>query len=187
MPWGRWLEGKSHGDEKATNGCIADDGDGLRGAGAGWELDRQFRERLRERNYRHGAGKSRGTSEFGCGRGRATRNFALATPEASSANASAPAADPGAAPAAKPKYVFGERDDYRWQLALGVEFFRFQSNLINASMVGLNTTVTYFTNDWFALEGNLVTGFAPADLRSRARKIFWRRRGNSGWNTQGEI
>ncbi len=89
----------------------------------------------------------------------ATRNFALATPEAS--NASAPAADPGAAPAAKPKYVFGERDDYRWQLALGVEFFRFQSNLINASMVGLNTTVTYFTNDWFAVEGNLVTGFAP--------------------------
>lgn len=91
----------------------------------------------------------------------ATRNFALGTPEPSSANASAPAADPGAAPAARPKYVFGERDDYRWQLALGVEFFRFQSNLINASMVGLNTTVTYFTNDWFALEGNLVTGFAP--------------------------
>lgn len=91
----------------------------------------------------------------------ATRNFALATPEPPSANASVPAADPGAAPAAKPKYVFGERDDYRWQLALGVEFFRFQSNLINASMVGLNTTVTYFTNDWFAVEGNLVTGFAP--------------------------
>lgn len=91
----------------------------------------------------------------------ATRNFALATPDPSSANASAPAADPAATPAAKPKYVFGERDDYRWQLALGVEFFRFQSNLINASMVGTNTTVTYFTNDWFAIEGNLVTGFAP--------------------------
>jgi hypothetical protein len=85
----------------------------------------------------------------------------LATPASAGANASATPADPGAAPGARPKYVFGERDDYRWQLALGVEFFRFQSNILNASMVGLNTTVSYYTNDWFALEGNLVTGFAP--------------------------
>lgn len=93
--------------------------------------------------------------------GDAMRNFALATPASASANANATPADPGAAPAARPKYVFGERDDYRWQLALGVEFFRFQSNIFTASMVGLNTTVSYYTNDWFALEGNLVTGFAP--------------------------
>jgi hypothetical protein len=93
--------------------------------------------------------------------GGAMRSFALATPAAASANASAAPADPGAAAAARPKYVFGERDDYRWQLALGVEFFRFQSGVFNASMVGLNTTVSYYTNDWFALEGNLVTGFAP--------------------------
>ena len=93
--------------------------------------------------------------------GDAMRSFALATPAPASADASALPADPGAAPAAKPKYVFGERDDYRWQLGLGVEFVRFQSNLINASMVGTNTTVSYFTNDWFAVEGNLVTGFAP--------------------------
>jgi hypothetical protein len=76
-----------------------------------------------------------------------------------------PTSDPGsasaAAPAAKPKFVFGERDDYRWQLGVGVEFFRFQSNVFSASMVGLNTTLTYYTNAWFALEGNLVTGFAP--------------------------
>jgi hypothetical protein len=57
--------------------------------------------------------------------------------------------------------VFGARDDYRWQLGLGVEFFRFQSSRIDANLVGLNMTVTYFTNGWFALEGNLVTGFAP--------------------------
>jgi hypothetical protein len=100
----------------------------------------------------------------------ATRSFALATPAPSSANA-APA-DPGAVPAARPKYVFGERDDYRWQLALGVEFFRFQSNILNASMVGLNTTVTYFTNDWFALEGNLVTGFAPTIYDREHVKYF---------------
>jgi hypothetical protein len=67
-----------------------------------------------------------------------------------------------AAPAAKPKYVFfGDRDDYRWQLGVGLEFFRFQSNVISASLVGLNTSVTYYTNSWFAVEGDVLTGFAP--------------------------
>jgi hypothetical protein len=85
------------------------------------------------------------------------RSFALATPAAPAASAD-PAAG-GAAP--RPRFVFGDRDDYRWQLGVGVEFFRFESSRIYASLVGLNTTVTYFTNDWFAVEGNLVTGFAP--------------------------
>ena len=84
-------------------------------------------------------------------------SFALATP--STAATSEMAAEPAATP--RPRFVFGDRDDYRWQLGLGVEFFRFQSSRIDASLVGLNTTVTYFTNDWFAVEGNLVTGFAP--------------------------
>ena len=85
-----------------------------------------------------------------------SRSFALATP-------GTPEAAPiPAAPAPKPKFLFGNRDDYRWQLALGVEFLRFQSNIINASLVGTNTSVSYFTNGWFALEGNIVTGFAPA-------------------------
>jgi opacity protein-like surface antigen len=84
-----------------------------------------------------------------------SRSFAFATP-------STPEAAPlPAAPAPKPKFVFGDRDDYRWQLGLGVEFMRFQSNIINASMVGTNTTLSYFTNGWFAFEGNIVTGFAP--------------------------
>jgi opacity protein-like surface antigen len=95
--------------------------------------------------------------------GDATKSgsFALTTSGGGSAEADAFPPEPPAAPAAKPKYVFGDRDDYRWQLAVGVEFFRFQSNLINASMVGTNTTITYYTNDWFAVEGNVVTGFAP--------------------------
>jgi opacity protein-like surface antigen len=99
-------------------------------------------------------------------------SFALATPSATASLATpAPAASP-AAPAPKPRLVFGDRDDYRWQIGLGVEFFRFQSNRISASLVGLNTTLTYFTNDWFGLEGSLVTGFAPTVYSNEHVKYF---------------
>jgi hypothetical protein len=68
--------------------------------------------------------------------------------------------------------VFGSRDDYRWQLGVGVEYLRFVSSRYDASLVGLNTTVTYFTNGWFALEGNLVTGFAPTIYANEHVKFF---------------
>ena len=77
----------------------------------------------------------------------------------STSSSAAPA--PGAAAPAKPKFVFGDRDDYRWQLGLGVEFIRFQSNVLDASIVGVNTTLSYYTNTWFALEGSVVTAFGP--------------------------
>jgi len=79
-------------------------------------------------------------------------------------------AEPAAAPV--PKFVFGARDDYRWQLGVGVEFFRFRSSVVNASMVGLNTTVSYFTNSWFGVEGSLITGFAPAIYANEHVKYF---------------
>ena len=85
-----------------------------------------------------------------------SRSFALATPGTPD-----PTPVP-AAPAPKPNFIFGNRDDYRWQIGLGVEVYRFRSNIINATLVGTNTTVSYFTNSWLALEGDIVTGFAPA-------------------------
>jgi len=103
-----------------------------------------------------------------------SRDFALSSSEA--ANAMPEAAAVPAAKPAKPRFVFGDRDDYRWQLGVGVEFFRFQSNVIDASMVGLNTTLTYYTNSWFALEGNLITGFAP-EIYDREHVKLW---GGSG-------
>ena len=87
-----------------------------------------------------------------------SRSFTIATPAAPEA-APPPAA---AAPAPKPNFIYGNRDDYRWQVALGVGFYRFQSNIINASLVGTNTTVSYFTNGWLAVEANVITGFAPS-------------------------
>ncbi len=79
-----------------------------------------------------------------------------------------------AEPAAKPKYVvFGDRDDYRWQLGVGVEYMRFRSSAFNVNMVGLNTTLSYFTNSWFAVEGSSITGFGPTVFDSpNHAKIF---------------
>jgi hypothetical protein len=100
----------------------------------------------------------------------------LETSNSESRSLAAPAtSDPAAAPASpapKPNFIYGNRDDYRWQLAIGVGFYRFQSNLIYASLVGTNTTVSYFTNGWFAVEGNIVTGFAPAINNNEHVKYF---------------
>ena len=95
----------------------------------------------------------------------------LSSPETAEAVPASHAAFP-ASPAPKPKFVFGDRDDYRWQLGLGVELFRFQSDLINATLVGTNTTLTYFTNSWLGLEGSLATGFAPEIYDREHVKLF---------------
>ena len=92
----------------------------------------------------------------------------LAAPAAGKAE---PAAAPAAVPA-KPKFVFGDRDDYRWQLGLGVEFIRFRSSVLDASIVGVNTTLSYYTNSWFAIEGNVVTAFGPPPNDNNHVKYF---------------
>jgi hypothetical protein len=68
-------------------------------------------------------------------------------------------ADP--AGAADPKFLYGGRDDYRWQLGIGASWVRFRSSVFNASAVGLNTSVSYYLNNWLGIEGNILTGFAP--------------------------
>lgn len=73
---------------------------------------------------------------------------------------SAAAPDPSPAPP-EPRFVFGGRDDFRWQLALGISIVRFRSSLYYATGVGTDTSVTYFTNDWFGVEGRVTTSFAP--------------------------
>jgi hypothetical protein len=87
---------------------------------------------------------------------------------------------PGAPPEAaeadpappNPTFAYGSRDDYRWQLALGISLVRFRSSLFSATGVGTNTSVTYFTNDWFAVEGNGNTAFAPTIYRNEHVKYF---------------
>jgi hypothetical protein len=78
-----------------------------------------------------------------------------------------------ALPAApNPKFAYGSRDDYRWQLALGISLLRFRSSFFYATGVGTNTSLTYFTNDWFAVEGNANTSFAPTIYQNEHVKVF---------------
>jgi len=71
-----------------------------------------------------------------------------------------------------PKFVYGSRDDFRWQLALGVTVLRFRSSKYYATGIGTNTSLTYFTNEWFGVEGDLSTSFAPTIYQNEHVKYF---------------
>jgi hypothetical protein len=95
-----------------------------------------------------------------------------------------------AAPSPKPRFLYGGRDDYRWQLGLGFDLFRFQNSVFNATAFGIKTSVSYFLNDWFAVEGNVSTGFAPEIYQTEhvktvlyggGPKIAWRQKQWEPW------
>jgi len=70
------------------------------------------------------------------------------------------AAEPPA-PSPKPKFLYSRDDIVRWELGLGFNWIRFRSSIFNASAVGLKSSVTYNTNEWFGIEGNISAAFAP--------------------------
>lgn len=51
--------------------------------------------------------------------------------------------------------------NFRWQISVGVDWLRFQSSIFNANAVGAASSLTYFTNEWLAVEGDVTTAFAP--------------------------
>jgi hypothetical protein len=100
------------------------------------------------------------------------------------------APDASPAPTPEPKFLYGGRDDFRWQLGIGADWIRFRSSIFNASAVGVKTSVSYFTNDWFGIEGNISTGFAPEIFNKEhvkvlvygaGPKIAWRERKWEPW------
>jgi hypothetical protein len=93
---------------------------------------------------------------------------ALALPMAS---ANAAAAEPSPSPAPRPKFIYSDRDDFRWQLGLGVSFERFQSNIYSASAVGTTTSLAYFLSDFLGVEGDLNTFFAPTIWQNEHIKL----------------
>ncbi len=94
------------------------------------------------------------------------------------------------APSPKPKFLYGGRDDYRWQLGLGFSMFRFQNSVFNATAFGIKTSASYFLNDWFAVEGTVSAAYAPVIngnehvktlLYGAGPKIAWRQRKWAPW------
>jgi hypothetical protein len=82
------------------------------------------------------------------------------------------APDPSPAPAPDPKFLYGGRDDFRWQLAIGADWLRFRNSIFNASAVGVKSSVTYFTNEWFGIEGNVSATFAPQIFEREHVKVL---------------
>jgi hypothetical protein len=78
---------------------------------------------------------------------------------------------PEPSPKPTPRFIYSDRDDYRWQLFLGVSFERFRSSVYSASAVGTDTSLTYFLNDWLGVEGGVATFFAPAILHNEHVKL----------------
>ena len=98
--------------------------------------------------------------------------------------------DPDPAPAPDPKFLYGGRDDYRWQLGLGASWERFRSTIFNASAVGFNTSISYYLNNWLGVEGNALEAFAPEIFDREHVKLFnftggpriaWRQRRWEPW------
>jgi hypothetical protein len=83
-----------------------------------------------------------------------------------------PAPAPAPSPAPDPKFIYGGRDDFRWQLGVGADWIRFRSSIFNASAVGVNSSVTYFMNEWFGVEGAFSSGFAPEIFENEHVKVF---------------
>jgi hypothetical protein len=89
---------------------------------------------------------------------------AVTLASASSVNAAFPAPQP------QPRPQAINDDDVQgvWELGLGYTFVRFQSSLFNASMNGLNTSVSYYVRDHLAVEGDVTAAFSED-----ARYLFY--------------
>jgi len=81
------------------------------------------------------------------------------------------AAEP-AASSPRPKFLYSQDGIVRWDLGLGFTWIRFRSSVFNASAVGLKTSLTYNTNEWFGIEGNVSAAFAPEIFGSEHVKLL---------------
>jgi hypothetical protein len=78
------------------------------------------------------------------------------------------AAFPTPQPQPRPQTIRDDDVQGTWELGLGYTFVRFQSSLFNASMNGLDTTVSYYLRDHLALEGSVTAAFSED-----ARYLFY--------------
>jgi hypothetical protein len=104
--------------------------------------------------------------------------MAEVTAQEMSAAALAPAPSLGAAfpaPQPQPRPQTSRDDAVRdtWELGLGYAAVGFRSSLFNATMSGLNTTVSYYLRDHFAVEGSVTSAFGSQSSSSAAAKYIF--------------
>src|SRR5207245_10928375 len=93
-------------------------------------------------------------------------------PRLSTALSAEPASADPAAPSPKPRFVYGGRDDYRWQLGLSLALVRFNSSQFNANAIGLETSVAYFLNEWLGVEGSVTAAISPGPFGTNPGKFM---------------
>jgi len=97
----------------------------------------------------------------------------------------APSANPASAPEPTPKFYFGNSEDYRLQLALSYQHVVFRSVPFNANLNGISASLSYFLNDWFAIEGNSVEAFgSEVFLGETSRYFLYTGGGRIAWRDQ---
>ena len=114
---------------------------------------------------------------------------AFSAPSLTTALSAVPSPAAPAAPLPKPRFVFGSREDYRWQLSLGFTWVGFRSSVFNSSEFGVKTTLTYFLNEWLGVEGSFTGAFGSAVAGGDAKialygggpKVAWRQRRWEPW------
>lgn len=123
-----------------------------------------------------------------------TDSLALASvssaPRLNTALLAEPASADPAPPSPKPRFVYGGRDDYRWQLGISLSWVRFNSSAFNANAIGVKTSGAYFLNEWLGVEGNVTADFSPTSLGAGhvkvliyggGPKVAWRQRRWEPW------
>jgi hypothetical protein len=91
----------------------------------------------------------------------------------------APTANP--VPQPEPKFYYGNSADYRFQLGVGYSYVNFRSTPFNAHLNGFHTSLTYFLNDWFAVEGNTVAAFGTKVLDETSKYLLYTGGGRIAW------
>jgi len=84
---------------------------------------------------------------------------------------STPFANPSPEPA--PKFYYGNSEDYRFQLGFGYEYAHFRSTPFNSNLNGVHTSLSYYFNDWAAIEGNLVGALGTKVFGDRSKYLLY--------------
>lgn len=93
-------------------------------------------------------------------------------PHLSTALLAEPASADAAPPSPNPRFVYGGRSDYRWQLGLSLAWVRFNSSRFSANAIGIETSVAYFLNEWLGVEGDVTAVFSPTTIGGNNVKLL---------------